>query len=1017
MGLNEDLERLAAAYQELLKRELEPFLGDKDKSEPLNDVNFKKYMLKDKDINEVCNKYSIKDCDELKSHLIDYSQYGGYHTPHFDLIYRIVNIKNWETQPPLPLEYRIEVKEELAPDFGRWLLSKDILNNDILKNLGIMQEDIDLLEKALGKNARVSTFQKDVIREILKVSNSSRDQAVGIGIIAPTASGKTLSFLIPVLIKALERVKKRETGVSALLVYPRKALERDQLKRILEIIDRLNETLNWNNKGNIDKIYITIGIDDGDTLRKKKVQDGDSFRDLKCVKSGCDGKLVYSVDKSGKVMVKCEKCGKVYDYIIATKDDIWSNKPTILISNIHTVYRRLMHKDRVKMYSNLDYVVLDEAHVYIDYHGGHVYYILQMLKYVARKSNPIFIFSSATIPNPKKFIEALFGQPVEIKRFGKDDKDEKGENESSEIGPSEMKYKRLIIRLYLLPNPLRSIETLYEATASAVTLWAHKYNQKVITFIDSIAEIATLGDYIKSVILGTRQGREIVDHVKEKDPNIRDPLNDYSWITIAPSNANDVNFLTGKFKNSIGTHHGGLGKDKRSEIEAAFQEGKIRHLMSTSTLELGIDISDVAIVIQYKLPMTPEGVIQRIGRAGRDTNSFRIALGIILLPSSPIGTLYMHNPKLRKRFADIKANRPYVVGYNSDVIKLQALISSVLFKRALEGKETYITETREWNTDKISSAIKEILNELKDNNLDSLISQIGLLDLNELRDKKAQLQKLLENILDRINNYIANSNTRNVDIDEITDKLDSYIKKISNLLWRISEFEKKMSGKNINLSSLKVKFIYYNKDKTQEIDPISFHRYTLIDALELLSSLREEIIYAGASSNKLNIENWIKQNEIKINNLKKNLNQISMVKEGSKLQNKIWELVNEIFQKTKSLRLVNMLSSIFNEIIPEEGEETKDKLLLLQIINFLLGVDNTSNSLDNILNVLKNIDVNVYYIDKSIQRLKGALGKRKFTIFDIINRLSNNKVKFSLMLLPPFHEIEVKEIEKVGLNE
>ena len=1007
MGLNEDLERLAATYQELLKKELEPY--QKGKGEPIDAENFKRYMLKDKDINEVCTKYNI-DCNKLKSYLIEieYDNNGvkekGYHTSHFDLIYRIVNIRNLIFQPPLPLEYRIEVDEESVPDFGRWELGKDILKNPNI-NLDIKLEDIDLIEKALGKNgSRVSTFQRDVILEILKASSNTRNQTKGIGIIAPTASGKTLSFLIPVLTKALERVKKHEEGVSALLIYPRKALERDQLKRILEIIDKLNEMINKNSRRNGNEIYITIGIDDGDTPRKNKVKDGKPFRGLKCIKDGCNGDLIYSVDKNGKVAVKCTKCGKVYNYILATKEDIWINKPTILISNIYTVYRRLMYKDTVKMYSNLDYVVLDEAHVYTDYFGGHVYYILQMLKYVARKSNPIFIFSSATIPNPKEFIEALFGQQVEIKQFGKDDKNENKESDSSKN--NEMQYKRLVIRLYLLPNPLRSIETLYEAIASAVTLWAHKYNQKVITFIDSIAEIATLGDYIKSVILGARQGQEIMDHV-----NIKDPLNDYSWVTIAPSNTN-ADFLTREFKNSTGTHHGRLKLEKRAKIEAAFQEGKIRHLMSTSTLELGIDISDVAIVIQYKLPITPEGVIQRIGRAGRDTNSFRIALGIILLPSSPIGTLYMYNEKIRKRFADISVNRHYGVGYNSDIIKLQALLSSVLLKRALEDKETYIAETSKWNIDKISLAIQEILNELKDDNLDNFISQLGVLDRNELRYKKAQLQQLLQNIIQRINSYVTNSNsstsinnTIRINLDNILQILDSHIKKISKVLWDLSEFEKKITAMNFNLNSPKVKFIYYNNNKTQKTNQFDFLKYTLNEAYELLKSLKEEIINAGASSSKLNIDRWIKQKEIKLNDLKKNLSQINILRDN------LMEIVNEVYNKTKSHTITRSLYSTLVEIV--EGQ-------LRQTIDFLSNLSNTSPNLATIINSLKNVDVNAYYIDKSIQRLNKALKKRdkpKFSIFDIINELSNNKMKFSLMLQPPFPEIEEEEIEKVELNE
>ena len=1017
MSHNKNLEKLAAAYQELLKKELKPYLKDEDK--PIDTENFKKYILKDKDINDICTKYNA-DCNELKSYLteIEYDHNGvkekGYHTSHFDLIYRIVNIRNLSFQPPIPLEYRIEVDEEPVPDFGKYKLA------NIQRDVNIENDVLEPIINALGENDfGISTFQREVILKILTTSSTKNDQPIGIGIIAPTSSGKTLSFLIPLLINALKRTKEGKNEVSALLIYPRKALEIDQLRTILKIVDKLNEMLN-KEKENNGKILITIGIDDGDAPKSgDKVKDGDPFRGLKCPRCN-NGNLIYSKNNN-KVIIRCNHCHAEYDYILGTKEDIQKKRPSILISNIHTVYRRLMNRDTVKLYSNLDYVILDEAHVYTDYLGGFVRYILIMLKQVSKLSklegysNPLFVFSSATIPNPEGFLNELFGGKVEVIKYSDVYKNVKTE------------YNRLIIRLYLLPNPQRSIETLYQAIALAVTLWAHKYRQKVISFIDSVAEIATLKAYIKKVILGSRQGREILDHVDVKDPYARDPLNDYSWITIAPDSLfntalddSNIQFLTGQFKDGIETHHGRLSPDKRSKIESAFKQDKIRHLIATSTLELGIDIADVAVIVQYKLPIAPEGVIQRIGRAGRDPKSFRTALGVILLPSTPIGTLYMYDEDLRRRFATIEANKPYKVGYDSENIKLQMLLSFVLFKRAIDGKETYISGIRDLGDAK--KAIGEILEDLDNKDTNDFISKLGL---SELIDKKEELRELLQHIYDGINYYMDGvSTSKNINIDEIIDTIKDHRDKIAETLKLISNAEKEMKSLDIDIHSFKSKFVYCEREKTQEMDLITFLGRTLDKAHELLSSLISEIERAIMSSKSLDIDNWVKQKKVEIDCLKKNLNQINIFnKKDNKLELRIKEIWAEVFNMVLNMGLTDKVIHIMSPIL--QGIEDEDKKSSLsQSIVFLTGVGKANSNLDTlyaILDSLKKVDIGTHYIIENIKYLEEALIKFKynsnnekkysFNIFEIINKLYNNRVKFSLMLQPPFPEIEETETE------
>ncbi len=65
----------------------------------------------------------------------------------------------------------------------------------------------------------------------------------------------------------------------------------------------------------------------------------------------------------------------------------------------------------------------------------------------------------------------------------------------------------------------------------------------------------------------------------------------------------------------IGLHHGSLDAAQRKKVEAAMAAGKLRAVVATSTLDLGIDWGDVDLVIHLGAPKGASRLLQRIGRA------------------------------------------------------------------------------------------------------------------------------------------------------------------------------------------------------------------------------------------------------------------------------------------------------------------------------------------------------------------------------------------------------------------
>jgi superfamily II DNA helicase RecQ len=713
-----------------------------------------------------------------------------YRTMHMDLIYRAVNLKTAFWSRKIPLEFRLcKPREEFIPSFSEMKLEELLQTIQLPKNLA------EALIKALrssGYNG-LAFHQNYYLKKILTTDNRCYL------LVSPTASGKSLIFYLILLVHILKTLEVK--GTKAIILYPRKALASDQLLKFLKILVFLNAMLTDQNLR-----PITVGIDDGDTPRSpssEEVKKRQPFRGMRCVAKNCDGMLRYE-PKKDKTSIVCDKCGKVYGEIIGTKGEIWSSCPDIIFSNLSTLNRRLMMvAAQDTLGAHLKWIVMDEAHVYREELGGHSRWLLKRIMarfQVILKGDVRFIVSSATIYNPRGFVSKLLGltngiyyEPYEeVLKFAKE------------------KFRKLTLDLILAPNPLRSAESLVEELCLLLAVWGYSNAKKVMLFVDNVSEIERLYDFVVKTIITERQEQN--DHINPKIvPIVNDITNPFSWRSIAQSVNNiDSASLTEIFN----FHYGELQPEMRARIEEEFKRKNAGFLFSTSTLELGMDIGNIAAIVQYKIPITSESYVQRVGRAGRSNDVLRVALGILVVTNSPSQVRYVIGDEYLRL---IKPQVEIPVAWENEEIRRQHLIFSLLDVLASQKYPTFLDYTTEvkpsWVTvSDVLQSLQNIIAEAKKNA--SLISSYLNLISNE-----PEIQKTFNDILDSIMSRIQEAQTQvsRLSCQDIEDCLKSLRNAEDQVIVGLRQFERIRNDVEDLLSKLSIQELAEYKQKIADV--------------------------------------------------------------------------------------------------------------------------------------------------------------------------------------------------------
>ena len=280
--------------------------------------------------------------------------------------------------------------------------------------------------------------------------------------------------------------------------------------------------------------------------------------------------------------------------------------PHVLLTNPDMLHYALLafHHKWEEFWKRLRYVIIDEMHTYRGIFGSHVAQVFRRLRRICRYygSSPKFILLSATIGNP----DELAGRLTGVHR------DEIAVVSGVSGAPQAKRH-------FVFLRPAESRIGHSAGTAARLIVQAAKAGLKTIAFTQS------------------RKLTELVHmSVIEMDRGLR---------------------------NKVSSYRAGFLPEERRGIEQKLAGGTLCAVISTSALELGIDIGGLDLCILVGYPGTVMTTWQRGGRVGRSGRES----AIVLIPDQDALDQYIVNHP--DRFLESRYENAVIDPFNSEILK------------------------------------------------------------------------------------------------------------------------------------------------------------------------------------------------------------------------------------------------------------------------------------------------------------------------------------------------------------
>ena len=263
-------------------------------------------------------------------------------------------------------------------------------------------------------------------------------------------------------------------------------------------------------------------------------------------------------------------------------------KSHVVLTNPDMLHTGILphHTRWTRLFENLRYIVVDELHTYRGVFGSHLCNVLRRLQRIARfyGSKPQFICCSATIANPGELASRLIEDEVEV--------------HAANGAPSA--EKTFVFYNPPVVNRALGIRRSYINEGSRVAQEFLKHDLQTMVFANSRLHTELILTYLQQA-------------------NPQQPGQ----------------------PESIRGYRGGYLPNERREIERGLREGRIRGVVTTSAMELGIDVGSLDTVVMTGYPGTIAATWQRAGRAGRRSGS---SCAVLVASSAPLDQFIIRHP-------------------------------------------------------------------------------------------------------------------------------------------------------------------------------------------------------------------------------------------------------------------------------------------------------------------------------------------------------------------------------------
>lgn len=281
----------------------------------------------------------------------------------------------------------------------------------------------------------------------------------------------------------------------------------------------------------------------------------------------------------------------------------------IVVSNPDMLHQAILphHTKWAQFFENLRYIVIDEVHTYRGVFGSHVANVLRRLQRVCAfyGVTPQFILCSATIGNPAEHASALIEQPVTA---------------ITESG-APVGEKHVLLWNPPVINADLGLRASARSQSNRIARTAIRAGLKTLVFAQSRLMVEVLTKYLKDVF----------DSDPRKAPRIR-------------------------------AYRGGYLPTERRAAEREMRAGQVDGIVSTSALELGVDIGALDVVVLNGYPGSVAATWQRFGRAGRRQQA---SLGVLVASSDPLDQYLVRHPEFFQdatpEHARIAADQPLIL--------------------------------------------------------------------------------------------------------------------------------------------------------------------------------------------------------------------------------------------------------------------------------------------------------------------------------------------------------------------